>query len=164
MLPCEWKSFQHVCHHEAGHAIAAHLDGAKITLIEVDPTCQKDGHIQVIRTTNQQKLIGACGGHAAERILWKRKMLLMSGSVPEEGLFARTSMIHADLDKRVFFGADLAGADGCWPPEKDNEFMLFSWNNLHHQLLANFDLVERVAQALFANHTLDHDGFMATIS
>lgn len=164
MLPCEWKSFEHVCHHEAGHAIAGHLVGAKIHLIEVDPTGVKDGRTRIERTTDYQKFINACGGHAAERILWKRKMLLVDGSVPEEKVFAKLSMTHACLDKRAFYGADLLGKDGLWLPEKDIEFMRFSWDNLHHQLLANFDLVERVAQALFANHTLDHDGFMAAIS
>lgn len=164
MLPCEWKSFEHVCHHEAGHAIAGHLVGAKIHLIEVDPTGVMDGHTRIERITDYQKFVNACGGHAAERILWHRDQMLMGGSVPEIGVFARTSMTHADLDKRVFFGADLADPDGNWPKDKDNEFMQFSWNNLHHQLEAHFDLVERVAQALFANHTLDHDGFMAAIN
>ena len=164
MLPCEWKSFEHVCHHEAGHAIAGHLVGAKVMLIEVDPTGVKDGHTQIERKTDHQKLVGACGGHAAERILWDRKHLLVGGAVPERGKFANLSMTHACLDKRKFFDGDLLGSDGLWLPEKDIEFMRFSWDNLHHQLLANFDLVERVAQALFANHTLDHDGFMAAIN
>ena len=112
------------CLHEAGHAVAAYLVGARIDEMELYVRSPRsNGRTDIFRISEQNRWI-ALGGFAVERRLWMNgRLQLPDGSPVGEAEMIQRSLGNADVDRISYFGGNLCGPDGSWPEEKDIEFM-----------------------------------------
>jgi len=150
------------CLHEAGHAVAAVLAGAKVVEIELYPDEKRPyGRTRVDRNDFQRPKI-AIGGFAVERRLWEDDRLVdTAGKLLSEKAMLDAASRNADDDRVSYFAGDYRKPDGYWPKEMDLEFMM-AGRDLGQRL--DMKLVERLAAALLNERKLDSARIEALVS
>lgn len=148
-----YDSAEFACLHEAGHVAAALLVGARVAEVQLYIEAPRSyGRTRCERDDEQRRLI-ALGGFAIERRLWEMgRLLLPDGSTPNEQDMLDRSARNAADDRLSYFGGDYRGENRFWPREMDLDFMTRA-RNLGQRI--DFELVEQLAAALFAEEFLD---------
>ena len=92
----------------------------------------------------------ACGGFAAEYLLFKKGYIKMS-----ERKFLNTVFNNAVRDRISFFGGDFCQDDGFWPRKKDEEFKDFAIKQVAPLLITEFPVMETVVSELVLKRKLN---------
>jgi len=150
-----------MCFHEAGHIEAAYLWGAsveKAVINKDDNTYARILHKQDLST----KAPVACGGYAAERLVFDRYELIDSlGHHISEKNFKIHAMNNAQLDKFPFYikqpinnhgiypdSPFQPNEDKTWPLESDDPFIRYAKEKISPELEKRFEFIEALANEL----------------
>jgi hypothetical protein len=148
------------CLHEAGHAQAAILVGARVPMLEMDGTVEgaaaraRIDWEPVWPPTQDQRRLVACAGHAIEHLLFEagriRNPLGKSFSANE---FAAYALSNAVQDMTRFFrGVDI----GDWSSSMQQEFAAYSKAIAQPTLSSRLRRVVELARLLQTRATLSH--------
>lgn len=158
-------SAEHVCFHEAGHAIVALDVGASVVEMELylDPQ-RNHGRSRMDRTQEQARHI-ALGGFAAEYLLYKAGHLVKSdGSPLTEKEFIDLAYNNASDDYEKFWMAHKGSADpqklGMTKVDMDRLFIDYAVGRANRM---HFGEVKQLAEALQEAGKLDEQGVRAAL-
>jgi len=151
-----------VAFHEAGHAETAINVGARVESMEL--LCQGQRHYgrTSVTRTDAQRLHIAHGGFAAEyRLYISKRLLKEDGQAPTEKEFIDYAVGNSYDDRISYFGKAALAPLGAFSKAQDLEFMSYAIGRAQNKM--RFELVERIADALFAAGTLNADDLRAIV-
>lgn len=163
----------HKAFHEAGHIVVGILTSATVTaaLIDADGNCLTS--ITHKPDLSTKKPI-ACGGYAAECLLFQSSVLLDSRGVTlSKDAFELQAMENARLDKFPYYltkPADASGIfpdtlfqpnkDKSWPPDSDGAFCEYAMKEIFPLLTAHRDAIETLISELERERTLSGEDIL----
>lgn len=164
------RSRRHICFHEAGHIEAAYLFGATVRGASLDVTGDPRTSVDHKPDLSTKDPV-ACGGYAAERILFSLHRLVDQYERPlTEQAFQLQAMDNARLDKFPFYikhkfdrtlgiypGSLFQPIDGLWPVASDAPFIAYAEQHVVPVLEARIGVVEALALELDRRGKLNHN-------
>ena len=103
--------------------------------------------VRKIATSDSRSI--ACGGYAAELILFGLNMLGDENRNPlTEKAFIDAAIDNATEDKLQFFGAENAPTDGVWSDEQDREYMEYARYRVRPRMMPYLEELAMLAAEL----------------
>ena len=160
----------HKCFHEAGHVEAAYVWGATVQSVKVDQSGNPRATILHKEDLTTKQPV-ACGGYAAESLLFRAGRLIdQSGSPISEPTFRRQAMQNARLDKFPFYitqpfdrisgiypGSPYQPKGESWPGDSDDPFIYYAETKIAPVLKDRFATIEKLALELHRYGQLDRN-------
>lgn len=144
MSQIDIASIEYDCWHEAGHAVVCLLSGGSVACMEIIKNQEQIGRARArCQTTNSTRKYIACGGFAAECLLFRLGVLKVS-----EKEFIQRASVNAFPDKIAFYGKDYDQKNGCWPRHMDEHSRDFSIKKVQPMLINNLCLLAELAKTL----------------
>jgi hypothetical protein len=168
-VPILVGSRRHICFHEAGHIEAAYLFGATVRGAAVDVS--GDPRTSIVHKPDlSTKDPVACGGYAAEKILFSLSRLVdLRGNPLTDGAFHMQAMQNARLDKFPFYikeqfdhalglypGSPFQPVGGSWPEESHVPFIAYAKQHVIPVLKGRLRFLEALAFELDTSGVLSH--------
>lgn len=105
----------HMCCHEAGHIVVALIYGATVTAVRFDSEGNAWTSVKHKQDLSTKKPV-ACGGYAAEKVLFDIGKLVDAQGIPlSPSAFERQAMHNARRDKYPSYLTQPANASGIYP-------------------------------------------------
>jgi hypothetical protein len=162
-MPIPLGSPFHKCFHEAGHVEVALHFGARVTRAGLGSDGEAVTSV-LHREDLSTKIPVACGGYAAERLLYECARLVDQFGRPlSEAAFEHQAMQNARLDKYPFYlhtPADESGrypgaafqpkVGAIWPPESNQPFVEYAELHILPLLRPRLALMDALAHEMKA--------------